>query len=235
MSTRIPKVAISSVPRPVQTGYGTDTADTVAKGAIAGIVASGGVPVVLPVVAPELAAAQLEGVKGLILSGGHDLALPLEGDGPAVTEERWIDPDRDRHELALWGAAKARGLPVLGICRGAQLVNHAEGGTIVAHVIGHDSGADQAEELHEVKVEADTLLAGICGAGTLNVNTIHHQAVGRPGAGLAASARANDGLVEAIEATEGAWFVGVQWHPELMLTSPAGQPLFDAVAARARG
>jgi putative glutamine amidotransferase len=235
MSTRIPKVAISSIPRPVQTGYGPDTADTVAKGAIAGIVDSGATPVVLPVVAPELAAAQLDGIDGLILSGGHDLALPLDGEGPAVTEERWIDPDRDRHELALWEAAKAAGMPVLGICRGAQLVNHAEGGSIVAHVAGHDSGYEQAEQLHDVEVEAGTLLARICGAGSLDVNTIHHQAVGRPGRGLSASARANDGLVEAIEADGGSWFVGVQWHPELMLASPAGQPLFDAVAAAARG
>lgn len=234
MSTGIPKIAISSIPRPVETGYGADEADTVAKGAIAGIVAAGAVPLILPVVDPALAAAQLDAVDGLILSGGHDLALDPGADTP-LTAERWIDPARDVHEVALWRAARDAGLPVLGICRGAQLVNHVEGGSLISHVEGHDAGGSHAADLHDVAVVPDSELARVCGSAEIAVNTIHHQAIREPGRGLIACASARDGLIEAVESEAGRpWFLGVQWHPELMLDSPGGQPLFDAIAAAAR-
>lgn len=232
MSTRVPRIAISAIPRPIETGYGTDRADTVAGGAVAGVVAAGGIPVILPVVAPDLAAAQLEAVDGLVLSGGHDLAIPLAGGDDE--EGRWIDPARDDHELALWEAASAARLPVLGICRGAQLVNHARGGVLARHVDDHDAGESHAERMHEIEVEEGTRLAAACGAGAVAVNTIHHQAVSEPGGGLVVSARAVGGLIEAIETADDApWFVGVQWHPELMPGAPAGDGLFAALVAAA--
>lgn len=232
MSTRVPRIAISAVPRPIETGYGADRADTVAAGAVAGVVAAGGIPVVLPVVPPDLAAAQLDAVDGLVLSGGHDLAIPLAGGD--CEEGRWIDPARDDHELALWKAASAARLPVLGICRGAQLVNHARGGLLAEHVDGHDAGGSHAERTHEIEVEEGTRLAAACGAGTVAVNTIHHQVVSEPGSGLHVSARSTDGLIEGIETGAGsAWFVGVQWHPELMPGSAAGAGLFKALVAAA--
>ncbi|MEZ5073745.1 MAG: gamma-glutamyl-gamma-aminobutyrate hydrolase family protein [Solirubrobacterales bacterium] len=232
MSTPVPRIAISAIPRPIATGYGADRADTVAAGTVAAVVAAGGVPIVLPVVPSDLAASQLEAVDGLVLSGGHDLAIPL-ADG-ADEADRWIDPARDDHELALWEAASAARLPVLGICRGAQLVNHARGGLLAQQVDDHDAGESHAERMHLVEVGLGTRLAAACGAGPVAVNTIHHQVVAEPGHGLHVCARSADGLIEGIETGGGsAWFVGVQWHPELMPGSPAGAGLFRALVAAA--
>lgn len=194
------------------------------------MVAAGGVPIILPVVSPDLVPGQLAGAEGVILSGGHDLAIPLE-EAEDVTD-RWIDPDRDRHEFAIWEAASEAHLPVLGICRGTQLVNHARGGRLATHVAGHDAGVSHAEQTHEVEVREGSRLAAACGAGSLTVNTIHHQAVAVPGDGLIVSARAADGLIEAIETPrDQPWFLGVQWHPELLPGLPAGDGLFKALIA----
>jgi putative glutamine amidotransferase len=218
----------------VFTGYGPDHADTVASGTIGGVVRAGGVPILLPVVDASLAAQQLNGIGGLILSGGHDLALPEPPDSNA-SGDRWIDPDRDVHELALWSRARELRIPVLGICRGAQLISHAYGGTLASHVDGHDSGEDQATKLHDVTVKPSTELERACGSGTLRVNTIHHQAVETPGDGVVVSGVAADGLIEAIESSNAEqWFVGVQWHPELMPESRAGRGLFEALISEAR-
>jgi putative glutamine amidotransferase len=228
----LPVIGVSSVPREVPTGYGTDWADTTAVGLTAGVMRAGGVPVVLPVVAAELSPAQLRGLDGLVLSGGQDLDLPLPPGAPA--EGRWIHPARDEHEFALWAAARELGLPVLGVCRGMQLVNVALGGELVRHVDGHDRAAAHRERLHPVRVDGDSRLAAALGADRADVNTIHHQALGALGNGLRATAWADDGVVEAAEGTPGdGWFVGVQWHPELMLDLPGGQPLFDALVREA--
>jgi putative glutamine amidotransferase len=231
MSTRLPKIAISTVPRTVMTGYGLDRADTVAAGSIRGVVAAGGVPVLLPVVAPERAVEQIAAFDGLILSGGHDLAVPLDD---VADDERWIDRERDAHELALWNAASSARIPVLGICRGAQLVSHALGGILAAQIDGHDAAEAHSDHMHAVEIEAASRLAEACGSGTHDVNTIHHQAVSVPGDGLVVSARSADGSIEGVESSaEMPWFVGVQWHPELMAGSPAGDGLFEALVARA--
>jgi putative glutamine amidotransferase len=227
-----PVIAISSVPRDVPTGYGGDLADTVAAGVVAGVVAAGGVPLLLPVVDRSLAALQLGAVDGLLLAGGQDLDLPETDLGG----ERWIDPARDRHEFALWEEARRRRMPVLGVCRGLQLVNVARGGTLEAHVDGHNAGDEHATRLHSVLVVAGTRLHGLLPHPTVEVNTIHHQTVRALGAGLIACGHAPDGIIEAAEASpDEPWFVGVQWHPELILRLPAGQSLFDGLVRAARG
>lgn len=224
--SRRPVIGITSVPRDVPTGYGGDRADTVAVGMVAGVANAGGIPLMLPVVDGSLAPAQLDSCDALILAGGQDLDLPETASGP----DRWIDAARDRHEFALWEAAGARGLPVLGICRGLQLVNVALGGSLEPHVEAHNASEGYLEQPHQVEIQDRTRLSELIGVPAPEVNTIHHQAIRGLGHGLIVSARAPDGVVEAAELVAGrSWFVGVQWHPELMLDRAGGQELFDAV------
>lgn len=231
MSTPRPLIAVSSVPRDYSTGYGPDSGGTITNGFIEQVTRAGGVPIMLPVVPAELAVAQLEDAQALVLAGGQDLALPMPGKDDS---ERWIDPARDEHELALWREAERRGLPTLAVCRGLQLVNHARGGALIPHLDGHDAGERHERDPHPVTIEPGSLLARACGAERIEVNTIHHQAVAEPGRGLRVTASAPDGTIEALELEDGSmWFLGVQWHPELMGPAPGGQGLFDELVLAA--
>jgi putative glutamine amidotransferase len=223
-----PLIGITAIPRPVQTKYGPAEAHASTDALTSSVIVAGGVPVLLPVVPAEHAALQLRGLDGLVLAGGQDVDPASYGRAPAA-DDAWVHRGRDEHELALLAAARADGLPVLGLCRGLQLANVAYGGDLIEHVDGHDAGARFALDLHPVRVADGTLLERATGGGELAVNSIHHQVVGSLAAGLRASARAPDGLTEAAEAVDGPWFVAVQWHPELMGRVPGGQDLFDAL------
>lgn len=211
------------------TGYGIDRADTAVEGMTSAVERAGGIPIVLPVGSPEIAAEQLAPIDGLIFSGGQDLDLP-----GASGDDRWIDPGRDRHEFALWEAARLRGLPVLGVCRGLQLANVMTGGTLIQMVEGHDAGEEHASDRHEVRVESGSKLAAILGSERVEVNTIHHQALDQLGDGLRATAWGDDGVIEGAEMDQGPWFVGIQWHPELLAGVPAGDALFDELVVQSR-
>lgn len=188
--------------------------------------AAGGMPVVLPPVGD--AAAVLDRLDGIVLSGGPDLDPAAYGAGERHAQLGPTEPELDAFELALARAALERGVPVLAVCRGAQALNVACGGTLHQHVPGHRQTAPAAEPAHEVQVSPRSRLARIMRAGTLAVNSFHHQAVDRLGAGLHVTATAPDGTVEAIE---GAGFVlGVQWHAE---TLAAHLPLFAALVTAA--
>jgi putative glutamine amidotransferase len=222
-----PTIAISAIPRSVTTGYGLDTADTVVGVMVKGVLAAGAAPLVLPVTDPEITLDQIRAVDGIILAGGRDIA-PEDATDSA-------DWRRDRYELALWRQAWALGIPVLGICRGLQLVNVALGGTLKPHVEGHDAGPEHASLHHRVHIEPDSRLGQILG-GNQDVNTLHHQSIEEVGTRLRVVARALDGCIEAAELpSDDGWFIGVQWHPELMLAQPGGQALFDALLAAAVG
>lgn len=229
---RRPLIAVTAVPRVVPTGFGRRDADTAERGLVDGVTDSGATPLVLPVIAPELAASQLRGIDGLVLSGGQDLDARQFGAEPHPAST-WTDPARDRHEVALWHAAREAHLPVLGICRGLQLAAAVNGGRLVPHIEGHDAGERFARIRHEVIVSPESELARALGTGALSVNTIHHQAVGDAPDGWTVAARAVDGTIEALESTDGGWFLGVQWHPELMRDEPGGQAVLDLLAARA--
>jgi putative glutamine amidotransferase len=223
-----PLVAISAVPRDVLTEYSGDRADTVTHPLVRAVVHSGGVPAALPVVEPSLAMEQLAMADALVLAGGQDVSGTP---GPPVRPKAWVDPARDRHERALIGSAMGRGMPVLGICRGLQLVNVACGGRLYPHINGHDACAHFREQTHPLTIAPSSGLAAAVGQRQVEVNTIHHQAVALLGDGLRASAWSSDGVIEAAESDSMLewWFLGVQWHPELMLERPGGQSIFDAL------
>ncbi len=181
--------------------------------------AAGGLPFVLPVLADADATEVVAGLDGLLLTGGGDVAAWCFGQ-QAVPEASGVDPARDAWEVALVAAAAAAALPILGICRGAQLLNVAAGGTLVQHLptvtsLPHRVPERDCESVHTVEVEPSSLLAAITGAGPFGVNSLHHQAVDQVGAGLRPVAWAPDGVIEAIESVDRPQ-VGVQWHPELL-------------------
>jgi putative glutamine amidotransferase len=174
---------------------------------------AGGLAFLLPPDAPERAAAAVERLDGLVIAGGPDVEPSRYG---AQRSPRTGPParERDAWELALIEAALAARVPLLGVCRGMQLLNVALGGTLVQHLDGHAKVVGVFGR-HAVKPVPGTLYGGIVPEET-SVPTYHHQAVERLGEGLVPSAHAEDGTVEAIELPSAeAWVLGVQWHPEM--------------------
>jgi putative glutamine amidotransferase len=218
-----PLVLVTSIPRSVQTtlGVAMDNA-TINQRFGALVVAAGGVPIASDTWAePELL---LERVDALILNGGSDIAPDLYGADPHEATDA-PNPRRDEFELRLARGAMARGLPVLGVCRGMQLLNVACGGTLHQDLgtgggIDHYARAEWDRPVHEVEVEPGSRLERVFADGRTTVNSVHHQAVDRLGAGLHVTARASDGVIEGIEDEDGR-AVGVQWHPEF-LKGPQG-------------
>jgi len=158
----------------------------------------------------------LEGFYGLVLMGGVDVNPALYGETPGPLTEQ-PDDDRDKLEYALIAAALDRDLPVLGICRGLQILNVQQGGSLVQHIPGHRVRTDDLGlPAHSVEIAPDTHLAVIAGSKRKwNVNSRHHQAAARLGSGLVVSARdPRDGTIEAIEKPDRRFVVAVQWHPE---------------------
>ncbi|MFI0258137.1 gamma-glutamyl-gamma-aminobutyrate hydrolase family protein [Streptomyces sp. NPDC017056] len=190
---------------------------------------SGGLAVLLPPGDPGTAAEVVARLDGLVISGGPDVEPARYG---AEADPRTDPParERDAWELALIDASLRARLPLLGVCRGLQLLNVALGGTLVQHVDGH-TGPIGVFGHHEVKPEPGTLLAELL-PETVSAPTYHHQAADRLGRGLRASAYAADGTIEALELPEADHFVlSVQWHPE------AGDDtrLMDALVKAASG
>jgi putative glutamine amidotransferase len=166
------------------------------------------------------AGADLDGLDGLLVPGGGDFAPARPY--PADVAFDLVPAEQLASDAALLDAALARGLPVLGICYGMQLLAQRRGGTFVYDIATDRPEAaphrlPEPEGRHALEVSAGSRLAALLGTTALEVNSSHHQAVLEPGRGLRAVARARDGLIEAIESTDPARFVlGVQWHPERM-------------------
>lgn len=190
------------------------------------VVAAGGLAVHLPAHADPVAS--MARMEALILTGGTDVGPALYGDRVRDTTPP-LDPVRDAFELRLLAAALERGVPVLAICRGLQLLNVSRGGTLHAHLPAHPVGGDGA---HEVRFAENSTLARLYGPAT-EVNSLHHQSVDMLGSDLVVSGWAPDGIVEAVE-LPGADVLGVQWHPEqLARQEPVFEWLVSAAAARA--
>jgi putative glutamine amidotransferase len=208
---------------------------------------AGAVPWLIPLVDDETLHAAYEKLDAVFLPGGADIDPVSYGQSPHALCDK-TDRDRDRVELALARWAMNDGKPVLGVCRGMQLINLAAGGSLYQDIAEQRAGSIKHDYFpfggrtfrrdylaHEVSVVAGTRLADVFGAGALRVNSMHHQGVRDIGEGLNVTATAEDGLVEGLEADSGAYVVGVQWHPEALTDDhPAARRLFEdfiAVAA----
>lgn len=195
---------------------------------------AGGVPVIVPPLQPQAISSLLTGLDGLVLTGGPDLHPSVYGADPheklGPTEQ-----EIDVFELALIEAAQAEGLPVLCICRGMQALNVARGGTLVQDLpterpsdIQHRQKDPGRVTTHHVSLRKDSETAALLGRDEIEVNSFHHQAIDRLGRDLRVVGEAADGVIEAIEATDGQFIVGVQWHAESLVETPEQRTLLEA-------
>ena len=195
------------------------------------IVAAGGVPVIIPPVADKnVIINTLERFDAIILTGGADYNPLWAGEEPSAKLHH-INAQRDLPELLITRLAYNRNIPMLGICRGIQTLAMALDGKVIQDIsetipntIKHSQDADTCEPTHSVSVAEGSMLHDVYGKDKLYVNSFHHQAVGDCGPKFIVTAKANDGVVEAIESSEYRKIMGVQWHPECM--GDDGQPLF---------
>jgi putative glutamine amidotransferase len=236
---RTPRIALGGV---VRTWDGAERTGLNAA-YLRSVSAAGGVPLVLsPLIGASNAAHALDGVDGLVLTGGEDI------DPAWYNSDRspLLDPpsrERDLFELALFAAGRQRELPILGICRGIQLINVALGGTLHQDLpserpgpVDHNRAGTRTDRSHAIRVAPGSLAAEALGATSLRVNSFHHQGIRDLAPGLVATGWGEDELVEAVEGAEGQpWMLAVQWHPEEM-HADAGAPdrgLFKALVERA--
>jgi putative glutamine amidotransferase len=200
---------------------------------------AGAIPIVLPPLPIDAVSGLLAPLRAVCLSGGPDLAPSAYGAAPSP-DLGPVEPELDVFELEVARHADALGLPILGICRGAQALNVARGGTlhqhlpaITDHSVDHRQTKPGWEETHSVHVDPSSRLATILGTTELWVNSFHHQAVDRLGEGLRAVAWAPDGTIEGIEADDERLVLGVQWHAETLDRHGPHQRLFDALVTAA--
>lgn len=201
------------------------------------IEAAGGVPLILPMPASLDGASQLAALlDGLVIVGGPGIMDRLIGDLPDGLSP--VSALRDRTDRWIYQRARRKGCPMLGICYGMQFINQMCGGSIYADVeralgVGAHT-PDRGRNRHRVRIEPGTRLRAILGVEALEVNSYHYQAVAEVGAGLRASACSEDGVIEAIESEDG-MLLGVQWHPELMPSTPCARLFTDFVSRCAEG
>ncbi|CAH2601186.1 Gamma-glutamyl-gamma-aminobutyrate hydrolase family protein [Rhodovastum atsumiense] len=202
------------------------------------IAGAGGLPLALPHL-PALAGDLLDTIDALVVTGGAfdvDPALYGEADRHATVI---LKEGRTATELALVRGALDRGMPVLGICGGQQLLAVALGGTLIQHIpdavpgaLAHEQPNPRHEPGHEVAILPGTLLHRIVGAASMQVNSSHHQAVRSPGPHAVIDATAPDGIIEGIEDPRFRFCLGVQWHPEYLI-DPGDRRIFDALLGAA--
>jgi putative glutamine amidotransferase len=238
-----PLIGLSSWTRRVRSGQKDRFNEAVPRGYTEGVEGASGLPVLLPnsddaSLAPEYAAR----IDGLLLTGGDDVHPRNYGEAPHPRIDL-VDERRDAFEIALLRAARERLMPVLGICRGIQIINVALGGDLYQDVpsqresaVGHAQKTLREGAWHEIEIRPGTRLAEILGETRVAVNSYHHQACRRVADGLSVTATTSDGLVEAVEDPGHPFFLAVQCHPEVLEGGEAASSrrLFAAFVAAAR-
>lgn len=209
------------------------------------ITAAGGIPFVLPNLVEEAQITQIaEHLDGLLLTGGGDIDPTLFGEEPHKNLGV-INPERDIFEVSLIKKMMTARKPVLGICRGCQILNIAAGGDMYQDIytqisnelFQHSQRAPRWYASHYVNVEEGSLLANVVGQTRFKINSFHHQTVREMAPGFVVIGRANDGVIEAFESKQHPFVMGVQWHPECM-TLKGDEPsikLFNAFVAACKG
>lgn len=209
---------------------------------VSSVAAAGATAVLLPFLEPlksaqECASMYLERLDGIVISGGADIDPSQYGE--ALLDEKWRGySPRDHFEIALFHEARKQKKPILGICRGHQLINVALGGSLYQDIssqrpqsLTHRDQEKYDKLGHGLRVHPGTRLAGIIGAGEHKINSVHHQAIKTLAKELNATAFAEDGIIEAVE---GEGCLGVQWHPEWMQEQESAQAIFKDLVERAR-
>jgi putative glutamine amidotransferase len=192
---------------------------------------AGGVPLIVPPMADMDAIAKL--IDGWLIPGGLDIdACNFGQDNHPKSELQ--DPARFNGEKALYEKLPDS-IPVLGICYGCQFINVVRGGDLIQHLPDLEGATTHTGGvLQDYVVDSDSKLSGVFGTDSVKGKSYHHQAVDRPGKNLKVVGRNEDGTVEALEATDRPWLIGVQWHPERTLEDPASQRLFKSFIEAAR-
>lgn len=184
---------------------------------------AGGVPIILPVINSEDAISKyVELIDGLVLSGGYDVHPHFYGEEPHPLLDASY-PDRDDFEIKLTHLTQQVRKPILGICRGLQILNVAFGGTLYQDLTLHSSDTLQHNQkvridhpIHTVKLEEGTILREIMNQSSIGTNSLHHQSIRLLANGFIVNARTTDGIIEGIEKMDESFILAIQWHPELM-------------------
>jgi gamma-glutamyl-gamma-aminobutyrate hydrolase PuuD len=233
-----PIIGIGAYPRLVETAFGPTLLHTASRFYVRAVELAGGAAVILPVTEPDRVADVLGLLQGVLLMGGGDVQPSLYGATP-MDCTGGVNPERDAFEVRLVEQVLAAGLPMLGICRGMQLMNVAMGGTLLQDVYSasgqfHHEPHRWREGVHRVKIEPESHLASAVGVTEMPVNSVHSQGIDRLAPGLRAVAWADDNSIEAVESEGSGLLLGVQWHPEVLEDQPEQRGLFTEFVDQAR-
>jgi putative glutamine amidotransferase len=207
------------------------TLTSVSNNYINSVINAGGLPIMIPITNDDWNINKyIDMLDGILFTGGEDISPILFGENP-LKQVTYISTDRDTHEIAMFKKAYEKNIPILGICRGIQLMNVAQGGTLYQDIdaqiqgaLGHGPMENPVNELyHTVSIQKESILFNIFQTDELKVNSFHHQSIKDLGSDLKVTALSTEGIIEGVESCQKDFVVGVQWHPEDLT---AKYPLF---------